>query len=133
MLYEKKFSLLENGKTGTYQIQCVSSEDPSNEKPGMLDWLTAKSLPQKIEADIINEYWWSLFSDSGWSEMIMGKNSRGKYSIIKPRYQYFITDQTGTSGLPLKRAEPPLTLNNSCRVDLDRLFTPHNPKNSSFL
>ena len=70
--------------------------EPSNKKPGMLDWLTAKSLPQKIEADTINEYWWTLFSDSGWSEMIMGKNSRGKYSIIKPRYQYFITDQTGT-------------------------------------
>ncbi len=87
--------------------------DPSNKKSGMFDWLTAKSLPQKIEADIINGYWWTLFSDSGWSEMIMGKNSRGKYSIIKPRYQYFITDQTGTSGLPLKRAEPPLTLNNS--------------------
>ena len=97
--------------------------DPSNEKPGMLDWLTAKSLPKKIKADIINEYWWSLFSDSGWSEMIMGKNSRGKYSIIKPRYQYFITDQTGTSGLPLKRAEPPLTLNNSAGL----IWTDYSP------
>ncbi len=97
--------------------------EPSNEKSGMLDWLTAKSLPQKIEADTINEYWWTLFSDSGWSEMIMGKNSRGKYSIIKPRYQYFITDQTGTSGLPLKRAEPPLTLNNSAGL----IWTDYSP------
>ena len=97
--------------------------EPSNKKPGMLDWLTAKSLPQKIEADTINEYWWTLFSDSGWSEMIMGKNSRGKYSIIKPRYQYFITDQTGTSGLPLKRAEPPLTLNNSAGL----IWTDYSP------
>jgi len=84
-------------------------ENSFNDKPGMLDWLTAKSLPQKIEANIINENWWTVFSDSGWSELIMGKNSRGKYSILKPRYQYFITDQTGSS-LPLKRAEPPLTL-----------------------
>ena len=97
--------------------------ESSNKKPGMLDWLTAKSLPQKIEADTINEYWWTLFSDSGWSEMIMGKNSRGKYSIIKPRYQYFITDQTGTSGLPLKRAEPPLTLNNSAGL----IWTDYSP------
>ena len=97
--------------------------EPSNKKPGMLDWLTAKSLPQKIEADTINEYWWTLFSDSGWSEMIMGKNSRGKYSIIKPRYQYFITDQTGTSGFPLKRAEPPLTLNNSAGL----IWTDYSP------
>ena len=97
--------------------------EPSNKKRGMLDWLTAKSLPQKIEADTINEYWWTLFSDSGWSEMIMGKNSRGKYSIIKPRYQYFITDQTGTSGLPLKRAEPPLTLNNSAGL----IWTDYSP------
>ena len=91
-------------------MKLVRFGNSGEEKPGMLDWLTAKSLPKKIKADTINEYWWSLFSDSGWSEMIMGKNSRGKYSIIKPRYQYFITDQTGTSGLPLKRAEPPLTL-----------------------
>ena len=97
--------------------------DPTNKKLGMLDWLTAKSLPHKMEADIINEYWWTLFSDSGWSEMIMGKNSRGKYSIIKPRYQYFITDQTGTSGLPLKRAEPPLTLNNSAGL----IWTDYSP------
>lgn len=84
--------------------------DPAIEKPGMLNWLTAKSLPQKIEGNILNEYWWTVFSDSGWSDLVMGKNARGKYSIMKPRYQYFITDQSGPAGLPLKRAEPPLTL-----------------------
>ncbi|MBC8283334.1 MAG: hypothetical protein H8E32_05925 [Nitrospinae bacterium] len=86
---------------------------PSTEKSGMLDWLTAKSLPDKIDGNAINEYWWTLFSDSGWSQMVMGKNSRGKYALLKPRYQYFITDQTGPTGLPLKRAEPPLTLDDS--------------------
>jgi hypothetical protein len=82
-------------------------------KTGMLDWLTAKSLPQKIEANILDEYWWTVFSDAGWADMVMGKNSRGKYAILKPRYQYFITDPEGPSGLPSKRAEPPLTLDDS--------------------
>lgn len=93
------------------------------ENSGMLDWLTAKSLPKKIEANIINEYWWTVFSDSGWSEMVMGKNSRGKYSILKPRYQYFITDQTGSTGSPLKRAEPPLTLDGTPGL----IWTDHSP------
>ena len=85
----------------------------SIEKTGMLDWPTAKSLPQKIEANILDEYWWTVFSDAGWSDMVMGKNSRGKYAILKPRYQYFITDPAGPSGLPSKQAEPPLTLDDS--------------------
>lgn len=85
----------------------------SPEKNGMLDWPSAKSLPHKIVANNVSEYWWTVFSDSGWSDMVMGKNSRGKYSILKPRYQYFITDLSGLSGLPLKRAEPPLTLDDS--------------------
>lgn len=80
---------------------------------GMLDWPTAKSLPQKIEANLLDEYWWTVFSDAGWSDMVMGKNSRGKYAILKPRYQYFITDLIGPSGSPSKRAEPPLTLDDS--------------------
>jgi hypothetical protein len=79
----------------------------------MLDWPTAKSLPKKIEANILDEYWWTVFSDAGWSDMVMGKNSRGKYAILKPHYQYFITDPAGPSGLPSKRAEPPLTLDDS--------------------
>jgi hypothetical protein len=87
--------------------------NPSIEKTGVLDWPTAKSLPQKIEANILDEYWWTVFSDAGWSDMVMGKNSRGKYAILKPRYQYFITDPVGASGLPSKRAEPPLTLDDS--------------------
>ena len=97
--------------------------DTSGENQGMLDWLTAKSLPKKIEGTPINEYWWTVFSESGWSELIMGKNSRGKYSILKPRYQYFITDQTGTSGVPLKRAETPLTRDESAGL----IWTDYSP------
>ncbi len=95
----------------------------SIEKTGMLDWPTAKSLPQKIEASMLDEYWWTVFSDAGWSDMVMGKNSRGKYAILKPRYQYFITEPVGPSGLPSKRAEPPLTLDDSPGL----IWTDHSP------
>lgn len=114
VIREKEFASekWKNWNLSDPSLQNLFSTD-SNEKPGMLDWLTAKSLPHKIQGDVVNEFWWTVFSDSGWSEMVMGKNSRGKYSLLKPRYQYFITDQTGPAGFPLKKAEPPLTLDGS--------------------
>ena len=78
--------------------------------PGMINWLSAKSLPNSIDGDRLPGFWWSVFTETGWSDLIMGKNDRDKYSILKPRYQYFITDQTRPLGIPTKRAEPPLTL-----------------------
>ncbi|MEK9628514.1 MAG: hypothetical protein VW455_05795 [Nitrospinota bacterium] len=101
---------LEKWKNWNLSDPIPSLSKPSNEGDGWPDWLTAKSLPKKIDFEKINDYWWTVFSESTWSDLIMGKNSRGKYSILKPRYQYFITDQTGPAGMPLKRAEPPLTL-----------------------
>jgi hypothetical protein len=77
---------------------------------GMINWLSAKSLPNSIDGDRLPGFWWSVFTETGWSDLIMGKNDRDKYSILKPRYQYFITDQTRPLGIPTKRAEPPLTL-----------------------
>lgn len=82
----------------------------ANESGGMINWLSAKSSPNSIEGDRLPGYWWSVFTETGWSDLILGKNDRGKYSILKPRYQYFITDQTSPLGIPTKRAEPPLTL-----------------------
>ena len=89
-------------------MQELLSESKS-EPQGMINWLSAKSLPGSIEGDRLPGFWWSVFTDTGWSDMILGKNDRGKYSILKPRYQYFITDQTSPMGLSTKRAEPPLT------------------------
>ena len=56
--------------------------------------------------------------------MILGKNDRGKYSILKPRYQYFITDQTNSMGFPTKRAEPPLTLDGRAGL-IWTAYSPH--------
>jgi|FLOH01.1.fsa_nt_gi hypothetical protein len=92
-------------------------------QPGMINWLTAKSRPNKIEGDRLRGYWWSVFTETGWSDMILGKNDRGKYSILKPHYQYFITDQTSPLGIPTKRAEPPSTLDGGVGL----IWTSHSP------
>lgn len=95
-----------------------------SETEGMINWLTAKSRPNKIEGNRLPGYWWSVFTEAGWSDLIMGKNDRGKYSILKPRYQYFITDQTSPLGLPTKRAEPPLTLDGGTGL-IWTAYSPH--------
>jgi len=91
---------------------------------GMINWLSAKSLPGSIDGDRLPGFWWSVFAETGWSDLIMGKNDRGKYSILKPRYQYFITDQTSPMGIPTKRAEPPLTLDGGAGL-IWTTYSPH--------
>jgi hypothetical protein len=91
---------------------------------GMINWLSAKSLANSVEGERLPGYWWSVFTETGWSDLIMGKNDRGKYSILKPRYQYFITDQTSPLGIPTKRAEPPLTLDGGAGL-IWTAYSPH--------
>ena len=33
------------------------------------------------------------FTETGWDTMILGKNERDKYSVMKPQYQYYISNQ----------------------------------------
>ena len=103
------------------QEQLSVSEPTSS---GMINWLSAKSGPNKIKGDRLPGFWWSVFTETGGSDLIMGKNERGKYSILKPRYQYFITDQTSSMGIPTKRAEPPLTLDGRAGM-IWTAYTPH--------
>jgi len=72
-----------------------------------IDWLTAKSEPEGIFGERAPGAWFSLFSETGWDHLVLGKNSRGKYSILKPRYQYFITGPGGQGAA--KRAQVPIT------------------------
>ncbi|MEE2986438.1 MAG: hypothetical protein VX667_01450 [Nitrospinota bacterium] len=75
----------------------------------MLDWLSARSEPGGISGDWTPGTWWNIFTETGWDTMILGKNKRGKYSILKPRYQYFLTKRRGEGIPPGKRAAPPMT------------------------
>ena len=104
-------------------LQELLSKDESTPE-GMINWLSAKSRSGNIEGDRIPGFWWSVFTDTGWSDLVLGKNSRGKYSILKPRYQYFITDQTSPLGIPTKSAEPPLTLDGGAGL-IWTAYTPH--------
>mgnify|MGYP006419277581 FL=1 len=97
---------------------------PNISSPGAINWLSAESKPRGIEGERLSEFWWSVFTETGWSDLIMGKNSRGKYSLLKPRYQYFITDQTNSLGNPTRRAEPPLTLDGKAGL-IWTSYSPH--------
>ena len=67
------------------------------------------------------------FVETAWNVMILGKNARDKYSIMKPQYQYFLKDsgatnsklhasqtQDGKPGL-LMRAYAPHTIRKNAR------------------
>ena len=61
-------------------IWAVKSDKPID--PVMMDWLTGeKSLG----------IWYSAWSMRNWEEIVLGYNSRGKISIFKPQYQYFVS------------------------------------------
>jgi hypothetical protein len=50
--------------------------------PETMDWLTGKrSLG----------VWYSAWSVRNWEDVVLGYNSRGKISILKPQYQYFVS------------------------------------------
>lgn len=101
--------------------QILSQDTPSSGK--MLDWLTAKSTPQGVEGNWVDGVWWDIFSETGWQDMILGKNARGKYSIMKPRYQYFVTDRTEENQSSGKRAKVPKTVDGKPGL----ILVPHTP------
>ncbi|MFQ5444670.1 MAG: hypothetical protein ACE5EK_08650, partial [Nitrospinales bacterium] len=75
----------------------------------MLDWLTAKSGPGGIIGDLIPGVWWDFRTESDWNSLILGKNERGKYTIMKPRHQYFIEEKDTGSWFSRSQARPPVT------------------------
>jgi hypothetical protein len=70
----------------------LQSPESGDAATGTIDWLTAKNITKAVVGEKMDGLWWSVVTESSWDTMILGKNARGKYSILKPRYQYFITD-----------------------------------------
>ena len=89
----------------------------------MIDWLSAKWLGDKIKGNMIPGIILNLFAEKDWNTMILGKNQRGKYSIMKPRYQYFLTDQNRGENNPAKRMQVPITKDGSPGL----ILLPHTP------
>ncbi|PIQ97922.1 MAG: hypothetical protein COV67_01695 [Nitrospinae bacterium CG11_big_fil_rev_8_21_14_0_20_56_8] len=99
----------------------VSNFDTKFSQVKMLDWLTAKSRPKGIEGNWIDGAWIGLFSETGWSNLILGKNPQGKYSIMKPRYQYLLLKENANGFDP---PQVPVTADGKPGLTL-LPYTPH--------
>ncbi len=58
----------------------MKPENPS--PPESMDWLTGEKTLG---------VWWSAWSMRNWEDLVLGYNSRGKVSIFKPQFQYFVS------------------------------------------
>jgi hypothetical protein len=101
--------------------QLLSNEQDPQAK--MLDWLTAKSNPDGIDGTWVDGLWWDIFTETGWKDMILGKNAQGKYTIMKPRYQYFLSERSGENLPPGKRGEVLKTVDGKPSL----ILVPHTP------
>ena len=90
---------------------------------GMTDWLSAKWMGDEISSDIVPGFFLNLFTEKDWNTMILGKNQRGRYSIMKPRYQYFFSDYSEDGDRPIKNKEVRLTKNEKPGL----ILLPHTP------
>jgi len=105
-------------------LQQLLSEEAGQNPPGkMLDWLTAKSTPDGIDGTWVDGLWWDIFTEPGWKDMILGKNVQGKYTVMKPRYQYFLSERSEETSPPGKRGEVLKTVDG--RPGL--ILVPHTP------
>ncbi len=93
------------------------------ESSGMIDWLSAKWVGDKFSGNTAPGVFWNLFVEADWDTMILGKNQRGKYSIMKPRYQYFLTDRQKNEENSEEEFEAPVTEDERPRL----ILIPHTP------
>ena len=101
----------------------ITSRTENAPGPGMMQWRTAQETANGILGNWTPGYWRTVFTESGWDTMILGKNKRGRISIMKPRYQYFITEDTKSSDHVARRAQVPRSQNG--RPGL--VMVPHTP------
>ncbi len=90
---------------------------------GMLNWTSAINTPNGPRGSWTKGIWSHVFSETGWSSLILGKNKRKRYTIMKPHYQYFLTDLSNQEGRPTLRAKVPLARNGRPGW----VMTPHTP------
>ncbi len=105
-------------------LQQLLSQKNDQDAPGkMLDWLTAKSTPEGIDGTWVDGLWWDVITETSWKDMILGKNAQGKYTVMKPRYQYFLSDRSADDLSPGKRGEVLKTVDGKPSL----ILVPHTP------
>ncbi|HAK38253.1 MAG TPA: hypothetical protein DCM60_08405 [Nitrospina sp.] len=97
--------------------------NPDPKVSGMIDWLSAEWMGDKLSGNTAPGVFWDLTVEKDWSTMILGKNQRGKYSIMKPRYQYFLTDRQEREENAEEGTEAPVAKNERPRL----ILIPHTP------
>lgn len=89
----------------------------------MLNWNSAIPTAKGPKGSWVKGIWSHVFTETGWNSMILGKNQRNRYTIMKPRYQYFLTTLSGADGRQIQRARVPMTL----RGRPGWVMAPHTP------
>jgi hypothetical protein len=86
------------------------------------NWLTASDTVNGISGRWQPGVWIKLLSKATWDKMLLGKNSKGKYSILKPKKQYFISE-ISSQGETLKSTVIPSLQNGNPGL----IMTPYTP------
>ena len=76
----------------------AKADGEETEKNGALLWPTVAGKRGGLEGEWSPGQWITLFARGDWSRLLLGKNTRGKVSVLKPRHQVFITDNTVREG-----------------------------------
>lgn len=106
------------------RLQGFESNKTSTQPPmGMLNWNSAITTPNGPRGSWTKGIWSHVFSETDWSSLILGKNKRKRYTIMKPRYQYFLTNLSSEGDRPTLRAKVPLAPNGRPGW----VMTPHTP------
>ncbi|QPJ60787.1 MAG: hypothetical protein G3M70_02335 [Candidatus Nitronauta litoralis] len=86
-------------------------------------WPTVKGNRESLTGEWSPGLWINLLARSDWSTMILGKNKRGKVTILKPRHQYFVTNPASDESTTPSQASVPAHTSDKPAL----VLTPHAP------
>ncbi len=104
-------------------LKQLLSLNPEADSTRSLLWPTVKGNRDRLTGEWSPGVWINLMARSEWSAMVLGKNKRGKVTVLKPRHQYFVTDPAPTDDSQPSKAKVPS--NEAGQPAL--VLTPHAP------
>ncbi len=97
--------------------------NPQSDATRSLLWPTVKGNRDGLTGEWSPDVWINLLARSDWSKMILGKNKRGKVTVLKPRHQYFVSDPAPSDDSPPSSARVPANADGQPAL----VLTPHAP------